>query len=128
MPQAADSPTGPPRAGQATARGLQSDHAAIRRRPTNRPAPIASLGQWSEARGNLRSGTSARTARIMVEVPRIARDAVQRRIGRPLPLFIAAQLLEARAAEFAARLGVKNAALSLSHTVEQAIAQVILEN
>jgi holo-[acyl-carrier protein] synthase len=33
-----------------------------------------------------------------------------------------------KAAEFAARLGVKNAALSLSHTAEQAIAQVILEN
>jgi holo-[acyl-carrier protein] synthase len=33
-----------------------------------------------------------------------------------------------KAAEFAARLGVKNATLSLSHTAEQAIAQVILEN
>jgi holo-[acyl-carrier protein] synthase len=33
-----------------------------------------------------------------------------------------------RAGEVAARLGVKNAALSLSHTAEQAIAQVILEN
>jgi len=32
------------------------------------------------------------------------------------------------AGEVAARLGVKNAALSLSHTAEQAIAQVILEN
>jgi holo-[acyl-carrier protein] synthase len=32
------------------------------------------------------------------------------------------------AAEFAARLGVKNAALSISHTAEQAFAQVILEN
>ncbi|HEY6338529.1 MAG TPA: holo-[acyl-carrier-protein] synthase [Candidatus Sulfotelmatobacter sp.] len=32
------------------------------------------------------------------------------------------------AAEFASRLGVKNAALSISHTAEQAIAQVILEN
>ena len=32
------------------------------------------------------------------------------------------------AAEFATRLGVKNAALSISHTAEQAIAQVILEN
>ena len=31
------------------------------------------------------------------------------------------------AAEFAARLGVRNAALSISHTSEQAIAQVILE-
>ncbi len=33
-----------------------------------------------------------------------------------------------KAAEFAFRLGVKNAALSLSHTAEQAIAQVILES
>ena len=32
------------------------------------------------------------------------------------------------AGEFAARLGVKNAALSISHTAEQAIAQVILES
>ena len=32
-----------------------------------------------------------------------------------------------RAADFAARLGMKHAALSLSHTAEQAIAQVILE-
>jgi holo-[acyl-carrier protein] synthase len=42
--------------------------------------------------------------------------------GRPTISF------HGRAAEFAARLGVKNAALSLSHTAEQAIAQVILEN
>lgn len=33
-----------------------------------------------------------------------------------------------KAGEFAAKLGVKNAALSISHTAEQAIAQVILEN
>jgi holo-[acyl-carrier protein] synthase len=33
-----------------------------------------------------------------------------------------------KAGEIAARMGVKNAALSLSHTAEQAIAQVILEN
>ena len=33
-----------------------------------------------------------------------------------------------KAGEIAATLGVKNAALSLSHTAEQAIAQVILEN
>jgi holo-[acyl-carrier protein] synthase len=33
-----------------------------------------------------------------------------------------------KAAEVAAKLGVKHAALSLSHTVEQAIAQVILES
>ena len=32
------------------------------------------------------------------------------------------------AREFAAKLGVKNAALSISHTEDQAIAQVILEN
>jgi holo-[acyl-carrier protein] synthase len=35
---------------------------------------------------------------------------------------------DGKAAEFAAKLGVKNAALSLSHTAEQAIAQVILED
>jgi holo-[acyl-carrier protein] synthase len=33
-----------------------------------------------------------------------------------------------KAAEFAAKLGAKHAALSLSHTQEQAIAQVILES
>lgn len=33
-----------------------------------------------------------------------------------------------KAAEFAAKLGAQNIALSLSHTAEQAIAQVILEN
>jgi holo-[acyl-carrier protein] synthase len=33
-----------------------------------------------------------------------------------------------KAGEFAAKLGVKNAALSISHTKEQAIAQVILES
>jgi holo-[acyl-carrier protein] synthase len=32
------------------------------------------------------------------------------------------------AGEFAAKLGVKNASLSISHTAEQAIAQVILES
>lgn len=42
--------------------------------------------------------------------------------GRPTITF------HGRAAEFAAKLGVKNTALSLSHTTEQAIAQVILEN
>lgn len=42
--------------------------------------------------------------------------------GRPTMVF------HGRAGEFAAKLGVKNAALSLSHTAEQAIAQVILEN
>ncbi|MFZ0759413.1 MAG: holo-[acyl-carrier-protein] synthase [Candidatus Sulfotelmatobacter sp.] len=42
--------------------------------------------------------------------------------GRPTIAF------HGKAGEFAARLGVKNAALSLSHTAEQAIAQVILEN
>lgn len=41
--------------------------------------------------------------------------------GRPTMFF------HGRAAEFAAKLGVKNIALSLSHTEEQAIAQVILE-
>jgi holo-[acyl-carrier protein] synthase len=33
-----------------------------------------------------------------------------------------------KAAEFAAKLGVRRASLSLSHTAEQAIAQVILED
>jgi holo-[acyl-carrier protein] synthase len=42
--------------------------------------------------------------------------------GRPTIQF------HGKAAEFAARLGVKNAALSISHTQDQAIAQVILEN
>ena len=41
--------------------------------------------------------------------------------GRPTMTF------HGKAAEFAERLGVKHAALSLSHTAEQAIAQVILE-
>jgi holo-[acyl-carrier protein] synthase len=41
--------------------------------------------------------------------------------GRPTIAF------HGRASEIAARLGVKNAALSISHTAEQAIAQVILE-
>ena len=42
--------------------------------------------------------------------------------GRPTIAF------QGKAAEFAAKLGVKNAALSLTHTAEQAIAQVILES
>ena len=42
--------------------------------------------------------------------------------GRPTITF------HGKAAEFAAKLGMKNAALSLSHTAEQAIAQVILES
>ena len=42
--------------------------------------------------------------------------------GRPSMKF------HGKAGEFAARLGMKNTALSLSHTAEQAIAQVILEN
>jgi len=42
--------------------------------------------------------------------------------GRPTIAF------HGKAAEFAAKLGTKNVALSLSHTAEQAIAQVILEN
>jgi holo-[acyl-carrier protein] synthase len=42
--------------------------------------------------------------------------------GRPTLVF------HGKAAEFAAKLGTKNIALSLSHTVEQAIAQVILES
>ena len=42
--------------------------------------------------------------------------------GRPTIAF------HGKAAEFAAKLGTKNVALSLSHTIDQAIAQVILEN
>ncbi len=42
--------------------------------------------------------------------------------GRPTIRF------SGRAAEFAAKLGVKRASLSLSHTEQQAVAQVILED
>ncbi|MBS1851356.1 MAG: holo-[acyl-carrier-protein] synthase [Acidobacteria bacterium] len=42
--------------------------------------------------------------------------------GRPTLVF------HGKAAEFAAKLGAKHVALSLSHTAEQAIAQVILES
>jgi holo-[acyl-carrier protein] synthase len=42
--------------------------------------------------------------------------------GRPMIAF------HGKAAEVAAKLGVKNASLSLTHTAEQAFAQVILEN
>jgi holo-[acyl-carrier protein] synthase len=42
--------------------------------------------------------------------------------GRPTILF------HGKAAEFAAKLGAAHVALSVSHTAEQAIAQVILEN
>ena len=42
--------------------------------------------------------------------------------GRPTMTF------HGKAGEFAARLGVRNIALSLSHTTEQAIAQLILES
>jgi holo-[acyl-carrier protein] synthase len=48
-------------------------------------------------------------------------EVVRQPGGRPTISF------HGRAAEFAKRLGVKNAALSISHTAEQAIAQVILE-
>jgi len=37
-------------------------------------------------------------------------------------------VLHGKAAEFAAKLGATNIALSLTHTAEQAMAQVILEN
>jgi holo-[acyl-carrier protein] synthase len=37
-------------------------------------------------------------------------------------------VLHGKAAEFAARLGVNNIALSLTHTADQAMAQVILES
>jgi len=49
-------------------------------------------------------------------------EVVRQPGGRPTIAF------HGKAAEFAARLGVKNAALSLTHTAEQAMAQVILEN
>jgi holo-[acyl-carrier protein] synthase len=42
--------------------------------------------------------------------------------GRPTIAF------HGKAGEFAAQLGMKNAALSITHTAEQAIAQVILES
>jgi holo-[acyl-carrier protein] synthase len=42
--------------------------------------------------------------------------------GRPTIAF------HGKAGEFAAKLGVRNTALSISHTAEQAIAQVILES
>jgi len=42
--------------------------------------------------------------------------------GRPTITF------HGKAGEFAAKMGVKNAVLSISHTAEQAIAQVILES
>ena len=49
-------------------------------------------------------------------------EVVRKPGGRPTIQF------HGRASEFAAKLGVKNAALSISHTEEQAIAQVILES
>jgi holo-[acyl-carrier protein] synthase len=49
-------------------------------------------------------------------------EVVRQPGGRPTIAF------HGKAAEFAARLGVKNAALSLTHTEEQAFAQVILES
>lgn len=48
-------------------------------------------------------------------------EVVRQPGGRPTIFF------QGKAAEFASKLGVKNAALSLSHTADQAIAQVILE-
>jgi holo-[acyl-carrier protein] synthase len=42
--------------------------------------------------------------------------------GRPTMTF------HGKAGEFAAKMGVKNIALSLTHTAEQAIAQLILES
>lgn len=42
--------------------------------------------------------------------------------GRPTIAF------HGKAGEFAAKLGMKNAALSITHTAEQALAQVILES
>src|SRR5579871_838041 len=49
-------------------------------------------------------------------------EVVRKPGGRPTMNF------HGRAAEFAAKLSVKNVSLSLTHTAEQAFAQVILEN
>ena len=49
-------------------------------------------------------------------------EVVRQQGGRPTIVF------HGKAAEFAAKLGVKNAALSLTHTQDQAFAQVILES
>jgi len=49
-------------------------------------------------------------------------EVVRKPGGRPTMLFYG------KAGEFAAKLGVRNVALSISHTQEQAIAQVILES
>ena len=49
-------------------------------------------------------------------------EVVRKPGGRPTMQF------HGMAGEFAAKLGVKNIALSISHTEEQAIAQVILES
>jgi len=49
-------------------------------------------------------------------------EVVRQPGGRPTIAF------HGKAAEFAAKLGVRNAALSLTHTEEQAFAQVILES
>ena len=48
-------------------------------------------------------------------------EVVRKPGGRPTMMF------HGKAGEFAARMGVKNIALSLTHTAEQAMAQVILE-
>ncbi len=49
-------------------------------------------------------------------------EVVRQPGGRPTIAF------HGKAAEFAAKLGAKNIALSLSHTAQQAVAQVILES
>jgi holo-[acyl-carrier protein] synthase len=49
-------------------------------------------------------------------------EVVRELSGRPTMSF------HGKAADFAARLGVKRASLSISHTEQQAIAQVILED
>jgi holo-[acyl-carrier protein] synthase len=49
-------------------------------------------------------------------------EVVRKPGGRPTLVF------HGKAGEFAAKLGVKNIALSLTHTEEQAMAQVILES
>ncbi|HEX3820803.1 MAG TPA: 4'-phosphopantetheinyl transferase superfamily protein, partial [Candidatus Sulfotelmatobacter sp.] len=49
-------------------------------------------------------------------------EVIRKAGGRPTLSF------HGKAGEFAAKLGVKNIALSLTHTEEQAMAQVILES
>src|SRR4029077_4005087 len=65
------------RIGNPSARWFQTDHAAIRRWPTNRSAAVAALRQRTQARGDLRRRTAARSARVVLEIPRIARHRAE---------------------------------------------------